>query len=214
MGTGFTIDSPIRVAKYGISSVISLVDDTLIEDVRRFYAQSCGESYTPVKKHDDDWRARRITAYLDLVNVIVNKKTDELRKTPFEQGSEITKYFEFLPDDSPLKELYRKMLAVSDKTEKAALQQELRNKIEPGRIEVNIMTKLDKPNVDKNGNPLPEEFSDALAALRGFALSTLRSGIELSAGFNRRLYTYIEEFDDFYPDADGVLKKQIGRAHV
>ena len=27
MGTGFTIDSPLRVAKYGISSVISLVDE-------------------------------------------------------------------------------------------------------------------------------------------------------------------------------------------
>ncbi len=34
MGTGFTIDTPIKVAKYGISSVISLVDDVLIEQMR------------------------------------------------------------------------------------------------------------------------------------------------------------------------------------
>ena len=31
MGIAFTIDSPIKVAKYGISSVISIVEDKLIE---------------------------------------------------------------------------------------------------------------------------------------------------------------------------------------
>ena len=35
MGTGFMIDAPLRVAKYGISSVISLVDDVLIEQMRQ-----------------------------------------------------------------------------------------------------------------------------------------------------------------------------------
>ena len=29
MGTGFTIDTPLKVARYGISSVVSLVDDVL-----------------------------------------------------------------------------------------------------------------------------------------------------------------------------------------
>ena len=28
MGTGFSIDSPIRVGRFGIASVISLVDET------------------------------------------------------------------------------------------------------------------------------------------------------------------------------------------
>ena len=32
VGTGFTIDTPLKVARYGISSVVSLVDDVLIED--------------------------------------------------------------------------------------------------------------------------------------------------------------------------------------
>ena len=31
MGTGFTIATPLNVARYGISSVISLVDDALID---------------------------------------------------------------------------------------------------------------------------------------------------------------------------------------
>ncbi len=39
MGTAFTIDSPIKVAKYGISSVVSLVDDILIENMREHYSK-------------------------------------------------------------------------------------------------------------------------------------------------------------------------------
>lgn len=209
MGTSFTIDSPIRVARYGISSVISLVDDTLIEDVRKFYAERYHQPYTPIEKHSDDWRARRITAYLDLVDLIVKQQSQELKASPFEPGSEITKYFEFLPESSPSKALYRKMLATTDSGEKKALQEELRTHLVTGSIDVNIMTKLDKPNVDKDGNPLPEQFSDALSALRGFARSTVRSAIELSAGFNRRLYTYIEEFEGFYADAAGSFQKEI-----
>lgn len=209
MGTCFTIDSPIRVARYGISSVISLVDDNLIEDVRKFYAEHYGESYTPIEKFDDDWRARRITAYLDLVNRIVTQQINDLKKTAFEKGSEITKYFEFLPETSPLKKDYRQMLETTDTHQKASLQDSLRTRILPGRIDVNIMTKLDRPNVDREGNPLPEEFSDALAAMRGFAQSAVVSAIELSAGFNRKLYTYIEEFNDFYADAAGNFKKEI-----
>ena len=37
MGTGYSVDTPIRVAKYGISSVISIVDDFLLEKVRAHY---------------------------------------------------------------------------------------------------------------------------------------------------------------------------------
>ncbi len=209
MGTGFTIDSPIRVARYGISSVISLVDDTLIEDVRKFYAQRYNEPYTPIPKLSEDWRARRITAYLDLVDRIVAKQIGEVKNAPFTTGSTITKYFEFLPDDSPLKKLYLGMLATSDPDRKVALQGDLRAQVTPGRIDVNIMTKLDRLNFDKNGNPLPDEYSDALSALRGYAQSTLASAIVLSAGFNRKLYSYIEEFKDFYPNANGEFKKEI-----
>jgi hypothetical protein len=74
---------------------------------------------------------------------------------------------------------------------------------------VNIMTKLDRPAFDKNELPLPPEFSDALAALRGFAQSRLSSSIVFSAGLNPRLYSYCETFPDFFPDEDGHLKKKI-----
>jgi hypothetical protein len=46
---------------------------------------------------------------------------------------------------------------------------------------------------------LPIEFNDAHAAVRGFANSTVVSSLVLSAGMNPRLYSYIENFTDFYP---------------
>lgn len=209
MGTGFTIDACIRVARYGISTVVSLVDDTLIENVRKVYANRYNEEYTPINKHDDDWRARRITAYLNLADRIVTKQFADLKASPFEANSEISRYFEYLPNESPLKNAYIKMLAESSPIEKKKLQDKLREEITPGKIHVNIMTKIDRANFAKDGTPLSEEYSDALAALRGYAQSTVCSGIVLSAGFNRRLYTYIENFENFYPDENGAFKKEI-----
>ncbi len=208
MGTGFTVDSPIRVARYGISSVISIVDDTLIEAMRAKYAIKYGEPYKTINKYDPDWRARRITEYLNLVDRIVQLQFEELRTSPFEPGSEITKYFDLLPEHAPLKQRYNEMLKV-DGPQKESIQAELREQIAPGRINVNIMTKLDRTNYDSMCEPLPEKDSDALSALRGYANSTLTSGIVLSAGLNRRLYAYFTEFEDFFADENGNIKKQI-----
>ena len=71
MGTGFTIDTPIRVAPFGISSVISLVDDALIEQIRKFYCGKYDMEYAAISKNNDDYRAKRITAYLNLIDEIV-----------------------------------------------------------------------------------------------------------------------------------------------
>ena len=56
---------------------------------------------------------------------------------------------------------------------------------------------------------LPTEFNDAHAALRGYANSDLESSLILSAGMNPRLYSYMEQFDDFYPDENRYIKKKI-----
>ena len=40
MGTGHSVDTPIRVAPFGISSVISLVDDLLLEKIRNITLKS------------------------------------------------------------------------------------------------------------------------------------------------------------------------------
>ncbi len=207
MGTGFTIDTPLRVAKYGISSVISLVDDVLIEQLRKFHAEKAGEPYEEITNRDEDPRACRITLYLNLINMLVQRQMKELKASPFVPGSDIVRYFELLPDKEP-RRLYEKMLAEDDASKKAQMQETLRALIVPGSIDVNIMTKLDREYY-RGHEKLPQEFSDAMAALRGYALSDLHSSIVFSAGMNQRLYTYLTQFEDFFPDSNGEFKKKV-----
>ena len=207
MGTGFTVDTPLRVAKYGISSVLSIGDDILIERMRELHCKRNNLAYVPISRSEEDARARRITAYLNMIDELVAAQVAELRTLPFEPGTDITRYFEMLPD-SPLKRTYLEMLASSDTEEKTRLQDQLRQSVVAGSIDVNIMTKLDRDEY-KNGVKQAPEYAVAMSALRGFANSTLRSSIVLSAGLNRRLYAYIAKFEDFLPDENGELKKKI-----
>jgi hypothetical protein len=209
LGVGFSVDAPLKVAKYGISSVMSLVDDTLLEKLRKHYLESRDKTYTPIETNEADSRAKRITAYLNMVNQFVKEDFEKLKSSSFEPGSEITKYFEMLPDDSILRIKYLEMLETSDINLKLKNEKYIREHITPGSIDVNIMTKLDKTNYDRDGAALPVEFNDALAALRGYALSDLESSIIFSAGMNPRLYSYIETFNDFYPDINSNFKKKI-----
>ncbi|WP_090602560.1 hypothetical protein [Parapedobacter koreensis] len=209
LGLAFSIDTPLKVAHYGISSVVSIVDDELIERMRQFHCQQAGISYTAINKKTPDCRALRITAYLDLIDELVAVRTNELKHQPFEAGTDIQRYFEWLPEHSKLKELYKSMLEEHDEEKKRQLQETLRMHIKPGSVDVNIMAKVDKLNFGNNGLPLDEKYTDALAALRGAANSKLQTSIVLSAGMNPRLYTYLGEFIDFMPDRDGKLKKRI-----
>ena len=208
MGTGFTIDTPLKVAKYGISSSISLVDDVLIEQMRKYYCQKENEPYEEISNKSEDARARRITAYLNLIDRLVQRQVEALQNSPFEAGSEITKYYEMLPANSSLKKTYLDMLEMSDASEKKAAQDMLRVNAAPGSIDVNIMTKLDR-NQYKKGEMLPPIYADAMSALRGFAESTLSASMVFSAGINKRLYRYMTEFKDFFPNANGEMKKKI-----
>ncbi len=207
MGTGFTIDTPLKIAQYGISSAVSLVDDVLVEQMRQYHCAQEGEACEPIVAKDEDSRARRITAYLNLLNQRVKKQLAELRSSPFEEGSAITRYFSMLPNTS-LRQTYESMLAEKNPAEKMAKQDALREQVAAGGIDVNIMTKLDRDTY-KGGEKQPAMFSDALSALRGFAKSTLHSAIVFSAGINTRLYNYMAEFEDFFPNAKGELTKKI-----
>jgi len=207
MGTGFTIDAPLKVARFGISSVISLVDDVLIEQMRQRISADQGEPCEPIGDREPDARARRITGYLDLLDRLVERQIARVREARFEAGSDIVRYFELLPP-SPLRDLYRHMQTLADPDRRAALQAELRRRVVSGSIDVNIMTKLDRDR-DRQGRPLPERGSDALAALRGFMNSRLRSSVVFSAGLNRRLFSYLAEFSDVFPDERGDLRKRI-----
>ena len=207
MGTGFTIDTPMKVARYGISSVISLVDDKLIEQMRKRLSGTSGREYVEIPDSDEDSRASRITSYLNMMDEMIEGQIKKLRSSLFEAGSEITRYFEMLPE-SPLKSMYEKMQTVRDPAERARLQQQLRERVISGAIDVNIMTKLDRDRMSK-GQLLPPVFSDAMSALRGYANSRVKSSLILSAGMNRRLFNYLAEFKDFFPDDTGEIRKCI-----
>lgn len=209
LGLGYSVDTPLKVSPLGISSVASIVDDEMIERMRKYHTIKNGETFTPIATTEPDFRSRRITAYLDLMQRMVDKKFADIQQQPFTPGSDITRYFELLPDHSPFKKRYLHYLQTTAPDQKALLEDELRNGLMKGDIDVNIMSKVDKLNKDVLGESLGDEFSDASAALRGFAQSTLRSSLILSAGMNPRLYNYLEHFEDFFPDETGTLRKKI-----
>lgn len=209
LGLCYTIDTPLMVAKYGISSVLSIVEDELIEDMRAYHSLRNGIAFTPIPEQDPDHRAKRITAYLNLLKDLIDDQIAELKSSSFETCSDLGKYFELLPDNSPQKKDYRRMVTMEEGEAKKQLQKHLIDSIITGDIDVNIMAKLDNPAYTDEGEKMPEEFCDAVAALRGFANSRLSSSIVFSAGYNPRLFNYAEQFEDFYPDANDHLTKKI-----
>jgi len=206
MGIGFTIDTPLKVSQYGIDSVISLLDDILLEKLRKMYCEKFKIPYREITEKVEDFRAKRITSYLNLINDLAKKKFEEFKNATIEKGNEIKKYFDMLPDSSSIKQEFRSLTAKYFNLNE--IRSWIKENLEMGSFDVNIMTKVDKDNY-LNGEKLSTEFNDAHAALRGYANSDLQSAIIFSAGMNPRLYAYLEQFEDFYPDKNGELKKKI-----
>lgn len=209
LGLAFSADSPLKVAQYGISSVISIVDDELLERLRAFYCQAHNISYQVIDTKEDDSRARRITAYLNVVADIVQEQIQKLKTSSLEKCADLRKYFELLPDHLEAKKLFQRYNSTPDFLQRADIEQQLKSHIQAGDIDVNIMSKVDKTNTDARGNILSPLYSDASAALRGFANSKLRSSLVISAGLNSRLFSYLAEFDQFLPDKQGQLTKKV-----
>ncbi|CAM3984095.1 hypothetical protein [Flavobacterium weaverense] len=207
MGLAYTIDSPIRVAKYGISSVISIMDDELIEKMNAFYSEKFDIPYQEITQKIHDYRAERITSYLNLVDKIVKEKFESFKIELTESKLAMEHYIATLSDRSGIKTGLQNLM-----DDGLAFKETVKNYLDEhlyaGDIDVNIMTKLDKDNFIKE-EQLPIEFNDAHAALRGFANSTLESSVVLSAGMNPRLYSYFENFSAFFPDLNNQLKKRI-----
>lgn len=207
MGLAYTIDSPIRVAKYGISSVVSIADDELIEKMRVFYSKKFDIPYHEISQKIHDYRAERITSYLNLVDKIVKQKFESFKAELAESKVALENYIAMLPNKSEIKKGLENLLE-DGIAFKENIKHYLENNLSAGDIDVNIMTKLDKDNFIKD-EQLPVEFNDAHAALRGFANSDLTSSVVLSAGMNPRLFAYFENFKDFFPDFNNTLKKKI-----
>ncbi len=206
MGLSYTIDSPIKVAHLGISSVISIVEHNLIEKIREHYSRLFNKPFEPITPKIEDFRAKRITSYLNLVDEIVKEKVDHLKNSIAENREEIEKYFELLPTFSELKQRFNEFISKNSNLKE--IQKWINDNLTVGDIDVNIMTKLDGPNFSGK-TQLPVEQNNAHASLRGFANSNLNSSVVFSAGMNPRLFSYLETFEDFYPDIEGNLKKKI-----
>ena len=207
MGLSFTIDSPIKVAHYGVSSVISIVDDDLIEKMTAFYSQKFQQPYQEISQKMEDYRAKRITTYLNLVSDIVYKKFEVFKTELCDNKEAMKNYIKLLPNQSVVKKSLESILEDGYHL-KNKVAEYIEKHLYPGSIDVNIMTKVDKENFKKN-TALSTSYNDAHAALRGFANSKLNSSVVLSAGMNPRLYSYFEEFEDFFPDEQECLKKKI-----
>jgi len=207
MGLAYTIDSPIRVAHFGISSVISITDDELTEKMRAFYSKKFSLHYQEITQKCQDYRAERIKQYLNLVDTIVKDKFEHFKNEFAESKTALENYLSILPNTSELKNGLQKFVD-DGLLLKDAVKKYLSEHFSPGGIDVNIMTKVDKDNFEKD-KQLPIEFNDAHASLRGFANSNLSSSVVLSAGMNPRLYSYFEQFPMFYHDVNGHLQKKI-----
>ena len=206
MGIGFTIDTPLKVAPFGMDSVISIVDDVLLEKMRKMYCEKIEIPYKAITEKFEDFRAKRVTSYLNLINDLAENKFEELKSATTEKGNQIKDYLNMLPNGESLKQEFKNLTA--NNFNLTEIKNWLNDNLSMGSIDVNIMTKLDKANYI-NGEKLSTEFNDAHAALRGFANSKLKSSLVLSAGMNPRLYSYLEQFDDFYPNENGEIKKKI-----
>lgn len=207
MGLAYTIDSPIRVAQFGISSVVSIIDDEIVERMRDFYSKKFNFDFKEISIKSEDHRAERITAYLDMMDDIVTKKFKDFKEEISKNTETLKQFIGMLPSTSGLKDGLQNILNKKDNLAES-IKNFVDNHLNPGEIDVNIMTKVDKDNFVKNVQ-LPTIYNDAHASLRGFANSKLSSSVIFSAGMNPRLYSYLEEFEDFFPNENGELKKKI-----
>lgn len=206
MGLAYTIDSPIRVAHRGISSVISVMDDELIERMNRFYSKQYELPYKEISSKTPDFRAKRITSYLNTVDNIVSDKFRLFKKHLIENKNSLEEFISTLPNISTLREELSSYLG--GKQSLNTLRNILEEHFHVGSIDVNIMTKVDREHYQCK-ELLPTIYNDAHAALRGFAQSNLNASVVLSAGMNPRLFSYFEEFPCFYPTPQHTLSKKI-----
>ena len=51
MGLCYTIDTPIKIGRFGISSVVSIIEDELVERMRAYYYKENGENYIAISKN-------------------------------------------------------------------------------------------------------------------------------------------------------------------
>ena len=138
MGIGFTIDTPIKVAHLGIDSVISLADDILLEKLRKKFSENWGVPYKEISTKIEDFRAKRITSYLNLINDQARKKFEEFKDLSNDKINEVKDYFHMLPDTSELKQEFQAL--TKEYFDLNKVKAWINEHLTMGSIDVNIMT--------------------------------------------------------------------------
>ena len=191
MGICYTADTPVRVAHFGITSVISLVDDGLLEEYRIAYAERLGLDLGSPQTT----RIGRIRSYLDFVAGEVERKFTRLCAERIDGGSDKDLYFLMLPFNSRLRVEYDGVFAKTGLSRIAA-EAALTEKMQPGEIQANIMVGLNHDEA-------------AFDAVRGFAASKVKGALVLSAGVNLAVFEEIAKCKDFYRTRDKAPSKKI-----
>ena len=140
--------------------MIPLVDDVLVEQVGNTIRREHGEPYEEISNNNQDARALKYRGQLRSRRTVESSRSWPCKPRPLRKGAH-NRLFRNEPPDTPLKQAYDETL-VTDEAAKARMQADLRPAV-PGSSDVNIMTKLDR-DIYLDGNKLPAEFSDAMAA--------------------------------------------------
>ena len=105
LGLAFSVDTPLKVAQYGISSVMSIVDDELVERLRAYYSKQHNLPYQEIEKYSPDARANRISAYLNMVKYLVDQQIRHIKRANWLKDEHAIQYFRLLPEGE-LKQLF------------------------------------------------------------------------------------------------------------
>ncbi|HTB34148.1 MAG TPA: hypothetical protein VK842_04750, partial [bacterium] len=143
MGVSFTNESPLKIGRFGIDSVMSLGDDNLLEDLRKHWAGKRGDGFTPIAKNAPQARARRVQAWCDLVADELDAQMLHMRREPMMPGLDLWRYFALLPEGA-LKQAWRAAIELPHGPARQKAHETLMANMRPGRADVNIMTKVDR----------------------------------------------------------------------
>ncbi len=108
------------------------------------YSEKFELPYKEITNKIDDFRAKRITFYLNLINDLAKQKFETLKNAAAEKSEAIKAYINMLPDSSTIKAEFNKLTAY-DYNFSEIRSWAIKN-LTMGSIDVNIMTKVDKDN--------------------------------------------------------------------
>ena len=112
MGLAYTIDTPIRLAHFGISSCISITDDDLCDKMAAYFSKKFSLPYEAISVKAFDHRAQRIKQYLNMMDTIVKQKFEDFKAELAESKPALDKFLDMLPNKSSFKDGLEQILSL------------------------------------------------------------------------------------------------------